>query len=384
MNIESMNMEQVEARVAEIRALLDGDGEIDAAALNTELDQLEARKHALEAAANERREMRARVAGMNFPAPAAEVDFTQERRGNMNPEVEIRNTPEYIQAYAEYIRSGDSRECRALLSENATNGQIQVPDLVDEVVRTAWNRDGMMALVKKTYLKGNLRVAFEISGDEAVNHTEGSGAVNEENLVLGVVELKAESIKKWISISDEAIDLTGEAFIRYVYEELTYRIAKKAAKNLLAKIEACGTVSTTTCVGVPVVTAATIGVGTIAKAMAKLAEEAPNPVIIMNRETWGDFKEVQYGNKYAVDPFEGLDIVFNNDVKAYSAASTGDTYAIVGDLGNAAQANFPAGNEITVKKDDLTLATSDLVRFIGREFVGVGVVQPNGFVKIKK
>ena len=259
----------------------------------------------------------------------------------MNPEVEIRNTPAYIQAYANYIRTGDDRECRALLTENAS-GAIQVPSLVDDVVRTAWNRDGVMARVKKSYLKGNLRVSFEISGTEATKHTEGAAAVSEETLVLGVVELKPASIKKWISLSDEAIDLTGEAFLRYIYDELTYRIAKKAAKELIGLIEACGTVSTTTCVGVPVVTASTVAVGTIAKAMAKLAEEAPNPVIIMNRETWGDFKEAQYANKYNVDPFEGLEVVFNNDVKAFSAASTGDTYAIVGDLGNAALANFPA------------------------------------------
>lgn len=383
MNIDEMNMEQVEARVAEIRAQLDGDGEIDAAALNAELDQLEARRQAIESAAEERRAIRERVAGMTFPAPVAEANFTQERSGIMNPEVEIRNTPAYIQAYANYIRTGDDRECRALLTENAS-GAIQVPSLVDDVVRTAWNRDGVMARVKKSYLKGNLRVSFEISGTEATKHTEGAAAVSEETLVLGVVELKPASIKKWISLSDEAIDLTGEAFLRYIYDELTYRIAKKAAKELIGLIEACGTVSTTTCVGVPVVTASTVAVGTIAKAMAKLAEEAPNPVIIMNRETWGDFKEAQYANKYNVDPFEGLEVVFNNDVKAFSAASTGDTYAIVGDLGNAALANFPAGTDINVKKDDLTLATADLVRFIGREFVGLGIVQPNGFVKVKK
>lgn len=380
--ISEMNMEEVQNRVAEIRSVLNGDGEIDTAALNAELDQLEARKAELEKAAEDRKAAMARVAGMNFPAPMAQASF--ENREAAKPPVEVRNSPEYIQAYANFIRTGDPAECRALLSENATNGQIQVPSLVDEVVRTAWNRDGVMALVKKSYLKGNLRVSFEISGDDAVKHIEGSGAVNEENLTLGVVELKPESIKKWISISDEAIDLTGEAFIRYIYDELTYRIAKKAAKELLAKIESCGTVSTTTCVGVPVVTAKNIAVGTVAKAMAKLAEEATNPVIIMNRETWGDFKEVQYANNFNVDPFEGLPVVFNNDVKAYSAASTGDTYAIVGDLANGAQANFPGGDQITVKKDDLTLATSDLVRFIGREFVGLGIVQPNGFVKIKK
>mgnify|MGYP002512966127 CR=1 FL=1 len=383
MNIEEMNMEQVEARVAEIRAQLDGDGEIDATALNAELDQLEARRQAIESAAEERRAIRERVAGMTFPAPVAEANFTQERSGRMNPEVEIRNTPAYIQAYANYIRTGDDRECRALLTENAS-GAIQVPSLVDDVVRTAWNRDGVMARVKKSYLKGNLRVSFEISGTEATKHTEGAAAVSEEPLVLGVVELKPASIKKWISLSDEAIDLTGEAFLRYIYDELTYRIAKKAAKELIGLIEACGTVSTTTCVGVPVVTASTVAVGTIAKAMAKLAEEAPNPVIIMNRETEAAFKGVQYAGSFSTDIFEGLPRVYSSALKAFSAATSGDTYAIVGDLGRGAQANFPNGNEISIKFDDLSLAEKDLVKIVGREFVALGVVGPGCFVNITK
>ena len=379
MEIAEMNMEQIEARCAEISALLENESEeIDANALSTELDSLIERKRSIEQDAIERRAVRDKVAGMSF-TPIAKIE---EKRDENMEQVELRNTKEYINAYANYIKTGDDSECRALLTENVS-GAVQVPDLVYDTIKTAWNRDGIMALVRKSYLKGNLRVGFEISGDPAEIHTEGQ-SVNEENLTLGVVELKPDAIKKWISISDEAIDMTGEKYIEYIYDELTYRIAKRAAKIVLDKIEACGTVSTSTQVSVQVVTAATIAVGTVAKAMAKLAEEASNPVIVMNRETWGDFKEVEYGNKYAVDPFEGLPVVFNNDLPTFSAATTGDTYAIVGDFGAGALANFPNGDEITIKRDDYTLATSDLVRFIGREYVGVGIVQPNAFTKIQK
>ena len=377
MNIETMTMEQVEARRAEIRAMLDGDGEIDARALNDELDKLEERQKAIEAEANAKRALKERVANVI----AKPIDAMKDRRATEKA-VEVRNTPEYIEAYANYIKTGNDAECRALLTENVS-GDVQVPDLVYETIQTAWNRDGIMALVRKSYLKGNLRVGFEISGDDAVIHTEGQ-TVNEENLVLGVVELKPDAIKKWISISDEAIDMTGEKYIRYIYDELTYRIAKKAGGQVIAKIEACDTVSTTTMVSVQVVTAATIGVGTVAKAMALLSDEATNPVIVMNKQTWGDFKEEQYKNKFNVDPFEGLKVVFSNILPAFSAASTGDTYAIVGDFGTGALANFPNGEEITVKRDDYTLATSDLVRFIGRNYVGIGIIAPDAFTKIQK
>ena len=296
---------------------------------------------------------------------------------------EIRNSKEYIDAYAEYIKSNDPTECRALLTENVS-GTVPVPEMVYDIVKTAWQREGIMSRVRKAFVKGNLKVGFEISGTDAAVHTEGGDAVAEETLVLGVVNLVPQSIKKWISVSDEALDLRGEAFLDYIYDELAYRIAKKAADILVAKIEACGTVSTTTCPSVPVVTAASASLGTIAAAMAALSDDAANPTIIMNKATWGTFKALQAAGSFGYDPFEGLDVVFNNTITAYSAASTGDTYAIVGDLDQGALANFPNGEGIEFKFDDTTLMTSDLVRVLGREYVGIGVVAPDAFVKIQK
>lgn len=240
-----------------------------------------------------------------------------------------------------------------------------------------------MSRVRKSYLKGNLKVGFEISATGATIHQEGV-AVNEETLVLGIVELVPTSIKKWISISDEALDLRGEAFLRYIYDELAYQIAHKAADELLAKIIACGTASTTTCVGVPVYTSTVASVGLVAQALSKLSDEAAQPVIIMNKASWGAFKAAQAANGYNYDPFEGLPVVFNNSLKSLTAATTGDTWAIVGDLEQGALANFPNGNDIMFKFDEITLATNDLVRVVGREFVGLGVVAPDAFVKIVK
>ena len=372
-----MTFEEIEKRMAEIKTAVEAE-DADIEALSAEFDSLLEEKAKLKRNAEEKRALLDKVANSDIK-PIAEI----EERDTKMAEIEIRNTKEYIDAFARYIRTEDDRELRALITENTTNGTIPVPELVYDVVKTAWNREGITALVRKSYMKGNLKVGFELSASDAVVHTEGQ-AVNEEALTLGVVELIPAAIKKWISISDEAIDMTGEQFIRYVYDELTYKIAQKAADTLIAKIEACGTQSTATCVGVPVVTASTIAVDTVASAIANLSDEAANPVVIMNKLTWASFKAVQYANKYAVDPFEGLDVVFNSSIKAFSAASSGDTYAIVGDLDQGALINFPNGDEITIKRDDYTLATSDLVRFIGREYVGIGVVAPNAFVKIQK
>lgn len=340
--------------------------------------ELVARKEELEA------EERAALKAKEEPKTAAEVEIPKEERKEMTVE-EIRSSKEYINAYAEYVKTGNAEECRSILSENATTGgQVPVPTLVEDRVRTAWNREGIMSLVKKSFLKGNLKVGFEISATGAVIHAEGADAPDEEELTLGVVELVPASIKKWITISDECMDLKGEAFLDYIYDELAYQIAKKAADTLIAKIEAAGTTPTSSAVGVPVVSESTITVGTIAKAIAKLSDEASSPVIMMNKLTWADFKAAQYANGYGVDPFEGLPVLFNNTIEAYSAASSGDTYVIVGDLENGALANFPNGQEINFKFDDLSLAEADLVKVVGREFVGLGIVGPGHFVKIQK
>lgn len=378
MEINEMNMEQVEERLAAIPAELEAeDADIDA--LKAEVDALEARKAAIKEAAVEKRAVLDKVAEITAE-PIAEL---KEERKEQMENIEIRNTPEYIHAFANYIKTGNDAECRAALKTENGSGTVAVPELVYDVVKNAWAKDGVMALVRKSYLKGNLKVGFEISSSEAVVHTEGV-AVDEENLVLGTVSLVPEAIKKWISISDEALDMADVPYLQYIYDELTYRIAKKAADELIAKIQACGTVSTATCVSVPKVQAASIGIGTVASAMAQLSDQASNPVVIMNKATWGAFKAAQYAGSFEADPFEGLPVVFNNSITAFSAATTGVTYAIVGDLGNGALANFPAGDEIQIKRDDFTLATSDLVRFIGREYVGLGVIAPDHFVKITK
>ena len=378
-----LDAEQIEARKAELKVELEA-AETDEAmdAIKAENDLLEERKAQIRLEVEQRKlDMAAVIKGQG--------DVIEEVKDERKvTTMEVRNTPEYINAYAEYIKSGNDMECRKLTSENDTTpngtGTVAVPEFVYDIVKTAWEREGIMSLVRKSYLKGNLKVQFEISGDLAVVHEEGAAAVNEENLVLGVVTLVPKSIKKWISISDEVYDLRGEAFLRYIYDELAYRIAKKAANEMVAKIEACGTVSTTTCPGVPKLKAASPALGTVAAAMALLSDEAANPVIIMNKATWGAFKAVEYAGSFPVDPFEGLPVIFNNTVKSSAAATTGETYAIVGDLGHGALANFPNGEGIDFKFDELSKKKEDLIEVLGREYVGIGVVAADAFVKITK
>ena len=383
--IKEMSIEEVEMRTSEIKTEVEsGADETRMAELKTELDALEERKKEIVRMAAEAKETREAIAEGKVSVEDTKEIITEERKMT---NAEVIKTKEYRDAFKNYILSGKDEECRALLTENVATGKVPVPELVYDIVKNAWEKEGIMALVKKTYLKGNLKVGFEVSADGAVIHTEGANAPTEEKLVIGVVELVPASIKKWITISDEVVDMASDAFIQYVYDELTYQIAKKAADTLIAKIEACGTVSTNTPsvnVAVPEVAVDSISLGTIASAIAELSDVAANPVIMMNKATWGAFKAVQAAGSYGYDPFEGLPVLFNNTITAFSAATTGVTFAIVGDLGEGAIANFPNGEDINIKYDELSLAEKDLVKLVGRQYVGIEVVGPKAFVKLVK
>ena len=388
MEINEMKLDDIQVRKAEIVARRDAitleleseEVDLDAleketADLNDEERMLNDREAAIYQAAEERQKELQDVMDHG-------TEVENFERGNTMTNLEVRKTQEYAEAYAEYIKTGDDKECRALLTENVS-GTVPVAEYAEDRVRTAWNRDGIMARVRKTYLKGNLKIGWEKSADSAYVHTEAANtAVTEESLVLGVTNLTPQSIKKWISISDEVMDMKGTAFLDYIYDELTYQIAKKAADVLVAAIVACTAGGSNDHPMVESVTATTVTLGLTAKALAKLSDEAANPVIIMNKATWGSFKAVQAEGNYGYDPFEGLPVVFNNSLSTFDAATTGVCYAIVGDLGIGAQANFPNGDEINIKVDELSKMEYDLVRILGREYVGLGIVAPNAFCKI--
>lgn len=377
MEFTNMTVDELEARLAQLPDEIEKD-DADLDALDAEFKGITAELEARKAAAAKKAELRAAVA---TGAGATIAQIPKEERKTMT-NAEVRASHEYNVAYANYIKTGNDAECRALLTENVS-GTVPVASYVEGRVRTAWDREGITSRVRKTFLKGNVKIGYEISATGAIVHTEAANsAVTEETLTLGIVSLVPQSIKKWISISDEVYDLAGEEFLDYIYDELTYRIAKKLADAIIADIEACGTASTGALPAVPKITSTTVTLGLVAQALAELSDEATDPVIMMNKSTWGAFKAAQAAGNYGYDPFEGLPVLFNDTISAFSAATTGVTFAIVGDLGIGAQANFPNGQEIEIKFDDKTKMEYDLIRILGREYVGHAVVAPKAFCKI--
>lgn len=379
--------EEIEARKMEIREEVENTDNLEVVEkLNEEVESLnEEEKQIEETEKNEE------VANeLEEKSYVAKEIVKEERKMENN---EVRNSKEYINAYAEYIK-GDDKELRALVTTGgyATGNSpvVEVPDMVYDIVKTAWEREDLMNRVRTLSVKGNLKIQFEVSGSAAVIHEEGKSAVSEEELILGVVTLTPVSIKKWISLSDEVLDMRGEEFLNYIYDEITYRIAKKCADTLVAKIAALpATLSANSDTGVyDTVSANKItkapSLGLIAEAIANLSDETNEITVVMNKLTYAAFKEAQYAAGYPVDPFEGAKVVFNNTLPAYDSADANGVYAIVGDFNHGALANFPSGEGIEMKYDDTTLMTADLVRILGRRYVGIDAVADKAFCLIAK
>lgn len=381
MDIKTASMEELMERRTAIGVEVDAEG-ADLDALEAELRSINEEMENRKAVEAQKAEIRTAVAA--GAGEVVEPIKTEEERTTMTL-TELRNSAAYSEAFKRYILTHDATECRALLTEigeGAGNGGVPAPEYVDGIVRTAWDEDPILSRVRRTEIRGILKVAFEKDADPAYVHTEGAAADTEEDLELGIVTMIPANVKKWITVSDEVIALGGEAFVRYVYREVAYQIVKKLASLVVADIANASGSHSDTAVGIPSISEAP-SVTAINNAAANLSNEAGNLVVIMNRLTDAAFTAAAVAASFAIDPFYGLPRLYTSALPAYSSASATDVYAIVGDL-DGAQVNYPEGDGVVIKYDDLSLAEQDLVKIVGRQYAAHAVTGPGRFCKIKK
>ena len=359
-----LGFEDLEKRSTEIAAETAEADKDQIEALNAELDAIEERKAALKIEVEERKKIAEAVAN----GAGKEIEKRKEIETMSN--MEVRNSREYIEAFAKYIKTGKDAECRALLTENADDGVVPVPEFVENRIRDAWENDKIFSRVSKTFVRGNLKVGFEISASDAEVHEEGDDAPAEEELILGIVNMVPEYIKKWISVSDKVLAMGAEEFLAYIYDELAYKIVKKAADLVVAAISGAPASSTSSAVGVARIEAV-VDAEAIIDAIAELGDEAQNNVFIASGSTIAAVKKAALNANYALDPFQGLEVIQKDGV----------TGAIVGDL-SGVQANLPEGDSVRFIFDEYSLAEADLVKIVGKLLAAIAVVGPQMFAYI--
>lgn len=355
----------------------------DIDALTKEADELIARKKEIiaERAAAEQ----AILAG------AGETISEHQENTQMEENKITRDSQEYVEAFGEYKRTGDDTIVRSLLmSENAEDGTVAVPTVVEDAIEKAWAEDQILAKVRKTSYKGNLEVNFFIDGDAAIVHTEGAAdPIDDEDLDLGIRTLVPVAIKKNLPVTRQALKLRGAAFLNFLKDEVYDAIVYKAGGELLNDIENAPSTSTASMPGVPVVTTDSdatdpLGLSLLVEAQGVLSARAKNKVWIMNPQTKAYCKALAIANNYAIDPFDGIPVIEDDRLPAYTSAQAGDTYIILGDLSYGARANFPDGRDVEILVDKMSNKKKNVVDIFGELFLSIGVVQQNAFVKIAK
>lgn len=377
--IKNATLEEIESRKLEIKALVEAnEADTNFETLSAELDTIEERKAFL---IEEQRKADVEAV-LNGAGETVTENIIPKETRNMADVMEIRNSEAYINAFAEAMKTGDYSECRSLLTVNAPeDGQIVVPTIVEDKIRTAWEESEIFSKISKSNIKGVLSIGFEISGTDAVIHEEGSGAIEEEELTLGAVPIVPKMIKKYITVSDEVMALRGEAFIEYVYDELKYKIVKKAEGVVIAKIIANVGASTATTAG-QATTSGDATRATVIDAISYVNSEAKELAILMSRRTWATFEAARTLN--TLDPFAELPVIFTSELGDYDTASEDDPFAIVGDLAFGFRANLPNGYEVKISVDENSLSEADLIKVTGKLYAGLEPVAVDAFCVITK
>lgn len=326
--------------------------------------ELEARK----AAEADRRRIAEEIANGSGET-VNEDPATNERKQSKMENKEIRNSKEYIDAFANYIRTGNDAECRALLSD-AASGTVPIPEFVSGIVAERVRESRILSRVRKVNAPGVLKTGFEINAPVATLHAEGGAAVDEEALTLGIVTMNPASFKKWVSFSDELME-NSESFIEYIYDEITRGIIKAEEKAVIDAILAAPQTATAARPAVAKTGSAAGAITDFVNARALLSGAAEDLVVIVSPAAYATYRGLQMGANYGVDPFDGREVI----VSDYA------TVPIIGDL-YGVTLNRPNGDEIQFKLDETTLMTSDIVRLLGRQAASVAVTGNLYFAKV--
>jgi len=375
--IKNFTLEEIEKRLAEIGTEIDAADEEKINSLNDELSALETRKGEIKM--EERKaDMKAVIEGAGNvieKAPAKEERTLES----------VKASAEYVDAFANYIKTGSDKECRALLTDLVDGGSVPTPTVIDDFINTAWERANLISRVRRVSIKGTAKFPFEYSATGASVHTEGSDAPAEEELVLGTVEIQPQMLKKWIKVSDEVIELKGQAFLDYIYDEIEERILKLADAQVIEAIKEAPAAATTEAAGVRTITVADVDFTTIFQAQAELVSEAVNQVAIMNKKVYFNkfmgLKDTADRPIYNIVSENGRPSYYINGVEVLFDDTMKDNEIIVGDLRGVVM-NLPNNKEVSFVTDALSLAEEDLVKIVGKMYAGFGVFKDGYFCKV--
>lgn len=328
----------------------------------------------------------------------------EERKDQMEIN-DVLNSKEYEQLYADMIRGKvDEKEVRSFLKRtdpdpglSTATTNIPVPVIMQGFVETAWYQYGKFSrLVSESFEPAIIKIPVEAEASGASWHTESGDAPAEEYITLSQILLQPKTIKKWISLTTELMAMASADFLRYVADELVYRVVLALDEAIINRTDlngegVIGIIGNANTESV----SAQLDFNVINEAVSELVT-FEDLVIAMNPKTFfknfmgltdqvGNpiFRVVHDNENRAQYYLSGYRVEFTQALPAYEDADPGDAYAVVGNFRRGYRLNYPEGRNVITLVDPYTKAPEDLVRMIGRLYVAGNVVKPKHFVELK-
>ena len=233
--IKVLDMDGVEARVAEIRGELKTDG-ADLDALTAEVDALEARKAELADAANKAAELRKRVAAGEIGTVIEshkEVETMPENRTVTIDSVEYRDA--WLKSVAR--RPLSDVEQRVLTTGLTEDQHVLVPTTVQNSIwDLVFGQHSILSDLQTIRANTVIDIPTHTASSGAANPSEGA-APDEETNTFAKVTLSGKDYAKYVEISYAMERMSLSALMDYLVTEIAKAIGELMAEDAVTNIE---------------------------------------------------------------------------------------------------------------------------------------------------
>ena len=211
-------MQEINARKAELRSMLEGSGEVDLDAVTTELRDLDTEYKGLE-------KRKATIDGINAGTiPAVEIPNPVTARSADT----FDQDKEYRSAWLKTLQGKALTENEQRAYSTAANSALPaIPEsTANEIIKKMYEVAPILQRCKIFHVPGNFKFAVEGANADAAIHQENAAiTVAADN--LGSVSLTGYEIVKLVKASRATVNMTIAAFESYIVEIIAEAIARK-------------------------------------------------------------------------------------------------------------------------------------------------------------
>ena len=218
-------MQEINARKAELRSMLEGSGEVDLDAIEKELRDLDTEFKELE-------KRKATIDGINAGTiPTVEIPNPVTARSADT----FDQDKEYRSAWLKNPQGKALTENEQRAYSTAANSALPaIPEsTANEIIKKMYEVAPILQRCKIFHVPGNFKFAVEGTNSDAALHTE-NGSITAASDSLGSVSLTGYEIVKLVKASRATVNMTINAFESYIVEIIAEAIARKIENYIFA------------------------------------------------------------------------------------------------------------------------------------------------------